>query len=394
MDKKFLALLVATFLVALTLPTCLGVNHQLTLWYVVVVRGYGVYNETLEFELPLNLTGEAFSQKSRVAWVYGDISVEDGKAKVYLNRSRTPLACMAVKVTLNTSTLTLKGLTKPAPLGRIPAEVKVYIGEPDPEVLKLKSEVNRYLAGKGLSVGSGEVDVVKLAFYVSSYVAEEFSYSASLLPRNLSQVIQSRKGDCDDLARVFTQLMWCYGVPCQLEYSVLYLENETSTYPVGKGNITYENASPHAYALVYIPDSGWWPVDITFNTGIPLSGAKTLVPTVALSRTLKGPSAKEVKEFKEFSEKYSFQVYEALFKVENLETLLSTLAGKGVIPFEAALQAFKEKPVKIAHLAVFLVLLGFLASTYYVGRRKRLKLPCPNSSPLKSLNIKHTGKFT
>jgi len=108
--------------------------------------------------------------------------------------------------------------------------------------------------------------------YRSGYI----TYNASAVPRPLNYVVTHHTGDCDDMSRVLLNLLWAYGIPGKIEYSLVYLKNFSMTSLQSFGSsVRFVNTGPHAYVVTYVPQLGWVSLDL-------LAGARLYFPSIIL----------------------------------------------------------------------------------------------------------------
>ncbi len=104
------------------------------------------------------------------------------------------------------------------------------------------------------------------AFFI--YGEHFITYKASPVPRTISEVIENREGDCDDMSRVLLNILWFYGIPAKIQYGYVYLPyNETVNLEGSLMNLV--NAGPHGYVKMYIPQIGW--ISLDFLAGSEIS---------------------------------------------------------------------------------------------------------------------------
>ncbi|MEM1878527.1 MAG: transglutaminase-like domain-containing protein [Desulfurococcaceae archaeon] len=101
-----------------------------------------------------------------------------------------------------------------------------------------------------------------IAVTAGYFVYQEFiKYDPASLPRTIDEVIETRRGDCDDMSRVLVELLNSYGIPALIAYGYVYIKN--FNYTITLENVTYIfiNNGPHGFTLSYIPGFGWLSLD-------------------------------------------------------------------------------------------------------------------------------------
>lgn len=93
--------------------------------------------------------------------------------------------------------------------------------------------------------------------YASGYV----QYEASLLPRTLEEVVEERKGDCDDMSRLLVALLWSYGIPAVIVHGFTSIPDFSMRSTLGTLEYIFERGGPHAFVLAYVPSYGWLSLD-------------------------------------------------------------------------------------------------------------------------------------
>jgi len=117
--------------------------------------------------------------------------------------------------------------------------------------------------------------------YLSGYI----QYEASLLPKTIEEVIENKRGDCDDMSRVLVSLLWSYGIPAVIAHGFTAIEDFSMRSTLGSLEYIFERGGPHAFVLAYIPSYGWLSLD--FLAGSLLTNQFVIwgiTKTITLSR--------------------------------------------------------------------------------------------------------------
>lgn len=123
-------------------------------------------------------------------------------------------------------------------------------------------------------ISTSSASSLGLAVTAAYFIYLEFiEYEAGTTPRSIEEVVETRRGDCDDMSRVLVELLNYYEIPALIVYGYPLVENFTMTIPVE--NVTYKfiNNGPHAFTLAYIAGLGWISLDF-------LAGSLILRPAV------------------------------------------------------------------------------------------------------------------
>ena len=91
------------------------------------------------------------------------------------------------------------------------------------------------------------------------------------LVRYPNQTVVEELGDCDDRANLFIALCRGVGIPCFLQYGMIYepgAKPSSVSYLNGRYRHSMSQLSRHGWAVAYIPPWGWLPVDFTFFEGM------------------------------------------------------------------------------------------------------------------------------
>lgn len=107
----------------------------------------------------------------------------------------------------------------------------------------------------------GDTPVIKYGQQLMAHIYSSFTYESgfSNLVTPLSDIVQARKGVCQDFAHLAIAILRRQGVPAR--YVSGYLETLP---PPGQVKLQGADAS-HAWYSVYSADSGWWDFDPTNN---------------------------------------------------------------------------------------------------------------------------------
>jgi len=277
-------------------------------------------------ETPTNYTSQPYYQNVSVLYKWGDVYFDKTSSSFAINATPRSQGGFIVKVICQGRNLEeMKNLVKNAlknPFFHkdydnfpIPSEIKQkYIREPQKLIVEnVKPVFENWLSSKGLK--ASEMSRLSLAYALAYFSYREYiTYDPSLAPRSLKQVIETRRGDCDDMSRILVNLLWSYQIPAKIVNGYIYL-NYTEDSKLGNSFYLFRNAGPHAFVMVYLPPLGWTSLDL-------LAGSFIIFPFVIQKETMfTNVTEKEVKEVVEFHLNYTFVQLMEIFDKEEFEKL-------------------------------------------------------------------------
>lgn len=146
----------------------------------------------------------------------------------------------------------------------IPEEVKqMYVRNPNPKVVELVVPAFEKWFEQIYGLNTSNASLIGLASAAALFVYGTFiEYTAGATPRSIEDVIEARRGDCDDMSRVLVELLNYYDIPAVITYGYVYMSN--FNYNISVENVTYFylNNGPHAFTMAYIPGYGWLSLDL------------------------------------------------------------------------------------------------------------------------------------
>ncbi|MEM4487309.1 MAG: transglutaminase-like domain-containing protein [Desulfurococcaceae archaeon] len=150
-----------------------------------------------------------------------------------------------------------------SPRGEIPAEViENYLREPSKKVIEsLIPAYEKWFKSK-YNMQPKNASQLGIASTASYFIYRVYlDYAAEALPRTIDEVIDTRRGDCDDMSRVLVELLSYFGIPSVIVWGYVYIHSFNYTSPVE--NVTYKfiNNGPHAFVMAYIAGMGWVSLD-------------------------------------------------------------------------------------------------------------------------------------
>jgi len=101
--------------------------------------------------------------------------------------------------------------------------------------------------------------------WIDKHVAYPLEAGWSII-RYPNETLIELSGDCDDRANLFIALCRGAGIPCFLQYGVIYEPGVEEDYTCFDGRYSYRGSwlGRHGWAVVYVPPWGWLPVDFTY----------------------------------------------------------------------------------------------------------------------------------
>jgi len=166
----------------------------------------------------------------------------------------------------------------------VPRNLSKYIGEPEKVIVEVDRAFTEWLYRNGIEFS--QLSYASLAIHAAYFIYFVYiRYSPSPIPHSVAQTVKTRRGDCDDMSRVLTEMLWSYAVPAQMAYG-LVLINMSRPYRVSFEGLraSFIDAGPHAFVVSYLPPLGWSSLDllagsllthpfifieITMNTHVP-----------------------------------------------------------------------------------------------------------------------------
>ncbi|MEM0066131.1 MAG: transglutaminase domain-containing protein [Sulfolobales archaeon] len=246
----------------------------------IVIEPSTSYSGVLYLESPINISMTGFNQTTKIAASRGVIS-EGGEWYSINVVSGSPLYAFVVfEVRIcspefsSSLNLVREVLAKPENFLKeewrveyLPTDTLLeYVGTP-PEVVetRVKPDFEDWL--KTFSWYYRLDNASKYPLLVSVYAAKfiylsgYIQYEASLLPRTIEEVVESKKGDCDDMSRILVGLLWSYGIPAVIVHGFTAIEGFSMRSTLGTLEYVFERGGPHAFVLAYIPNYGWLSLD-------------------------------------------------------------------------------------------------------------------------------------
>jgi len=290
-----------------------GVNDTLVLETPQNITLIGGFNQTVTPILAYNL-----GFNSSINYYYFNISQGSSYTGFFI--VRVEVCSRSMEEALNT----LKsGLTKPGinPFGNnsIPEEIKRdYIGQGNRKVEEVVIPAYEDWLRSNYGLSTSDLSTLGLVSTSAYFVYNVyFTYDPSAIPRSIDEVVDSRRGDCDDLTRVLASMLYHYNIPAVQASGYLYVKGFNITIPVEKAKYTFLNNGPHAFLYAYIPGYGWLSTDF-------LAGSMLVYPFIFESYTTIIEVPRErVKEFLELHRKLKATQVFAVFSEEEYKSLFS-----------------------------------------------------------------------
>lgn len=287
----------------------LGSTGNFDCYTLYFINGIRVYNSTISdvlyLETPVNLSlSEGFEQRVEHIFQYNvvyDESVDAYKFEVDYNKSFEGFFLSRVTVCSKPLNESL-GLIKTSlldPRVRTPGETIIprdvnesYVMSPNPKVVEVVVPAYESWFNHQYGFSPSEATRIGLASTAALFIYSVYiKYDPGAVPRTIEEVVETRRGDCDDMSRVLVELLNYYDIPAALVSGYVYIRE--FKYNVTVENVTYYylNNGPHAFAVAYIPGYGWLSLDL-------LAGSLLLNPIIVEGYTRNtSVSSKEVEEF-------------------------------------------------------------------------------------------------
>ncbi len=141
--------------------------------------------------------------------------------------------------------------------------ISKYVGKAEPIIYDVvRKDFIEFLSGRSYSINN--LSKAGLATYAATFIYLYYiKYTPSAIPHNVTETIKTGRGDCDDMSRVLTELLWSYGIPALIGegYVVLKVKKPlVSRYGLVTKDLT--NLGPHAFVIAYLPGIGWSSIDL------------------------------------------------------------------------------------------------------------------------------------
>ncbi len=117
------------------------------------------------------------------------------------------------------------------------------------------------------------------------WVKGRIEYSETLTVLSPIETLEKGKGDCADQSALITTLLRAIGIPAYMVIA-MYYEPTVGVPNEGGGRITVTEKGflLHAFAMAYVPDLGWVPIDLTSGGNI-IRGPEDYVNKAAIVMT-------------------------------------------------------------------------------------------------------------
>ncbi|RLF24855.1 MAG: hypothetical protein DRN15_01055 [Thermoprotei archaeon] len=163
--------------------------------------------------------------------------------------------------------------------------------------------------------------VIDIVMSFVTWIDANIRYGTHIPPYYPSEVLKHREGDCDEQAMLLITLCRIVGIPAYLELGAVMLLGKVMVTKVPPRNpciiIRDHNLGWHAWALVYVPEVGWVPVDMTFyRPFVPgsvyhITGAAIVSKgTLLLGKVSETDYIAECKEFIDVLREHNATLYE------------------------------------------------------------------------------------
>jgi len=296
----------------------------------IVVYDSGV-SDTLVLETPQNITLiGGFNQtvtpiiaynlgfNSTINYYYFNVSQGSSYTGFFI--VRVEVCSRSMEDALNTlrSGLTNPGIN-PFGINFIPEEIKRdYIGQGNRKVEEVVIPAYEDWLRSNYGLNTSDLSTLGLVSTSAYFVYNVyFTYDPSATPRSIDEVVDSRRGDCDDLTRVLASMLYHYNIPAVQASGYLYVKGLNITIPVEKAKYIFLNNGPHAFLYAYIPGYGWLSTDF-------LAGSMLVYPFIFESyTTIIEVPREEVEEFLELHRKLNATQVFAVFSEEEYKSLFS-----------------------------------------------------------------------
>jgi Transglutaminase-like enzymes, putative cysteine proteases len=247
---------------------------------------------------------EGFEQRVEHLFHYNilyDESMNAYKFEVYYNKSFEGFFLSRVIVCSKPLNESL-GLIKTSlldPRMRTPGETIIprdvnesFVASPNPKVVEAVVPAYESWFNQQYGFSPSNATRIGLASTAALFVYNVYiKYDPGAVPKTIEEVVETRRGDCDDMSRVLVELLNFYDIPAALVSGYVYIKE--FKYNITVENVTYYylNNGPHAFAVAYIPGYGWLSLDL-------LAGSFLLNPIIVEGYTRNtSVSSEKIEEF-------------------------------------------------------------------------------------------------
>lgn len=270
-----LALLLVPMLSNIVIADSSNYAESFTLYFLNGIIIYdSLVNDTLILETPINISlKEGFEQRVMHLVQYNlffnesigvyTFNATRGYIGFFLSRIEVHGTSMEQAYSSVMRALLAPALTSiPGPI-EIPEGVSNYTKSPHLKIIEVvKPEYERWFVRTyGYSIkDAGPLGIVATAAYFVQHVF--IDYDPSSMPKTIDEVIDTRRGDCDDMSRVLVELLNAYGIPAVMCVGYVHVSNFNFTMPIENVTYKYVDCGPHAFVMAYIPNRGWLSLDL------------------------------------------------------------------------------------------------------------------------------------
>lgn len=290
-----------------------GISGPLVLETPQNITLIGGFNQTVTPIIAYNL-----DFNSSINYYYFNVSQGSSYTGFFI--VRVEVCSRSMEDALNTLR---SGLTNPGinPFGNnsIPMEIKRdYIGQGNRKVEEVVIPAYEDWLRSNYGLSTSDLSTLGLVSTSAYFVYRVyFTYDPSATPRSIDEVVDSRRGDCDDLTRVLASMLYHYNIPAVQASGYLYVKGLNITIPVEKTKYIFLNNGPHAFLYAYIPGYGWLSTDF-------LAGSMLVYPFIFESYTTIIEVPRErVEEFLELHRKLNATQVFAVFSEEEYKSLFN-----------------------------------------------------------------------
>ncbi len=345
--KDTVSVFVITSLLAIAFVPCARANSwPSTFYYFDYAYVVASYNETSGwFDIPINYSDGTLNQTVLVTALGGEARVSnDSRITINIYNGSNGYVILKIHQSIkNTTDAVITMLSDPEAFNYsdqdIPPDIREkYVNTPAKIVVDVvKTDFEEWLSKEGISVNevSKAYLAAKAAFFI--YSTGYITYSPAAMPRSLEEVVNEKKGDCDDMSRILVNLLWSYGIPAKIEQGYVYLPyNQTIEF---EGSyLTFINAGPHGYVLTYVPGIGWVSLDF-------LAGARIFLPVLVIGETTQANiSSQDINEIRKELSKIRYAEIIMTYDEDNLPDYILEAMNSGTI--QETLHSMIEKNIR------------------------------------------------
>lgn len=128
---------------------------------------------------------------------------------------------------------------------------------------------NPLLAAASLSLSQSTSSPRAYLYRVLEWMDSNVAYMSRIPARHPWEVIEERRGDCDDRSNLLVAMLRARGIPAYTEFGFIVIPGYVAEGSAADGHFNYKiiNGGPHGWVMVYL-EGRWIAVDTTFYRNV------------------------------------------------------------------------------------------------------------------------------